>query len=68
MRRILSTETNQKLDSLASELLAIHHWDMRYRQHRHPELDQKIAFVSRQKRRSVIIAQMLTALRQDMKT
>jgi hypothetical protein len=67
MRQILTAETIEKVEKLACELLAINHWDTVYRRQRRPERYQRVAFVSRQKRRGEIIAQMLTALRQGKK-
>ena len=58
----VSAETIEKVEKLASELRAINHWDAEYRRHRRRECYEKVAFVSRQKRRSEVITQMLTAL------
>jgi hypothetical protein len=63
MRQILSEETIGKVEKLVSELRAISHWDTEYWRHRCPEWYETVAFVSRQKRRSEIIRELLSASR-----
>jgi hypothetical protein len=60
-------ETIEKVEKLACELRAINHWDAEYRRHRRRDRYEKVAFVSRQTRRSEVITQMLTALLQVAK-
>jgi hypothetical protein len=60
---ILSDETIGKVEKLACELRAISHWDSEYWRHDCPEWYETVAFVSRQKRRSEIIRQLLRVSR-----
>jgi hypothetical protein len=59
MRQILRDETIEKVDKLVSELRAINYWDTEYWRHRCPEWYETVAFLSRQKRRSENIRQLL---------
>lgn len=59
VRQILSDETVEELERLVSELLAIRHWDMKYRRNRFPECYETVAFAARQERRSEIIRHLL---------
>lgn len=61
MRRILDIGISERLERLASELRAISHWDTQYWRKRRPERYETFAFVSRQKRRSEIIRDLLSA-------
>jgi hypothetical protein len=63
MRQIPGDETIEKVDKLVSELRAISHWDSEYWRHRCPEWYETVAYVSRQKRRSEIMRQLLRASR-----
>jgi hypothetical protein len=65
MRQILGGEAMREVEMLVSELRAISHWDAKYRRHRRPELYERVALVSRKKRRSEIIRRLLRILTLD---
>ena len=55
----LSDGAFEQIEKLVSELRAITYWDIEYQQHRCHEEYEHLAFVSRQRRRSEIIRQLL---------
>jgi hypothetical protein len=59
MRRFLTEEALEQLKTLVIELRAIKHWDKEYFRHRCPEWYETLAYVSRKKRRSEIIGQLV---------
>jgi hypothetical protein len=52
-------ETIGQVETLVSELRAINYWDSELWRHKPPDWNEMVAFLSRQKRRSEIIRQLL---------
>jgi hypothetical protein len=61
MRHLPSDEAIGEVEKLVSELRAIRHWDTEYWRQLRPEWHETVAFVARQKRRSEIIRDLLSA-------
>ncbi len=59
MQQKLTAEKTEKVDKLVAELRAICHWDSQYWQHLCPRRYERIAHVSRQKRRAEILHELV---------
>lgn len=59
MQQKLTGETIEKVDKLVAELRAISHWDSQYWRKPCPQRYETIAHVSRQKRRTEILDELV---------